>query len=184
MKSILNLSFLVILTLPLLSHQTKRTTSNPFLKIKLSELPQLIEGHWEYDYSFNEDGAFEIDGEYMQDHYVPFHIEFNKISKKKNKQIINLYPDIAEKRVLNCLKEFEFSVDYKGVIRYPILRSDKTDANGYLNNCKIKLFTPRHPDQPDYITINSVSKNTMIVSNYQNDQRNDFHLFVKSGTGD
>lgn len=58
----------------------------PVQKINLNSLPELIEGNWEYDYSFNIDSTFEMTGDHIQAHYVPYRIEFNKTSDKQDKK--------------------------------------------------------------------------------------------------
>lgn len=151
----------------------------PFPEIKLTQLPELLTGHWEYDYSFNSDSSFKMTGEYIQAHYVPYRIEFNKTSDKADKKIVKEFPWLSVYRKTSCLKEHEFWVDHKGIMRYPKLVSNKTDSRGFLLECKIELANKRYPMEREYMLIQSISKGILIISKYQSDKRTDMHVYVR-----
>ncbi len=94
-----------------------QNTGFPFPKIKLSQLPELVEGNWVYDYSFNSDSTFIKSGEYLQEHYVPYRIEFTKTRTKENKRLSQKHPWLVDYRKASCLNEYSFWVDMKGMIR-------------------------------------------------------------------
>lgn len=146
--------------------------------VEYQDLAANLEGHWRYDYSFNENKVFETDGMYLQKNYVPYRIEFNVISKKARKKLTANNPEIIEHLNASCLSDLEFWVDEKGVMRYAKLESKDTDADGNLLRCRLKLRSTTN-DEASFVTINSLSKGVMVISEYQGGSASDFHVFTR-----
>lgn len=180
-KSPMKILFIILLSIISISNtdEVLKAEDLPFLKIKKEEFPKLIAGHWHYDYSFNSNKTFEINGVYLQEHYVPYRLEFNKTTKKVVTKLVKNHPWLNEYRNSSCLSDLEFWVDEKGMMRYPKLQSESMDLLGYLIQCKIQLKSKYDSGESSYMTINSVSKGILVISNYQNDSRNDYHIFVR-----
>ena len=173
------LIIIIIYFLIRINVSAQNETCFPLKPIEYDKLQEQLIGNWEYDYSFNSDSVFKIDGNYFEIGYVPYRIEFNTTSKSENKKLEKKCPELINFREKSCLKDLSFWVDDKGIMRYPLLVSNDVDKTGCLIECKLELMDVFDYSGNDFVTIISLSKGILIISNYQGDKRNDYHVFVK-----
>ncbi len=178
----MKLKIFILITIPFyvgINVNAQNVNCFPLKPIVYDNLQEQLIGNWEYDYSFNSDSVFNIDGKYFENGYVPYTIEFNTTSKSENKKLIKKCPELINFRNKSCLNNLNFWVDDKGIMRYPILVSNDIDNNGCLIECKLELMDVFDYSENYFITIASLSKGILIISKYQGDKRNDFHVYIK-----
>lgn len=146
----------------------------PFPGIERANLPTLLIGDWEYNYSFNADSVYYNGG---FEPYTPSRIEFRNSTKKEVKKQGKFCPELYKKRQETSLRNLSMFMNWKGRLGYGFLDSDSTGFSSFNEGCNLKFFYGCIDPEPTTFTVNSISESILIISNFGGVMEGVYHVY-------